>query len=482
MLRSLLPVLLVLTTIAYAQQAPLLPGTLMLRVTPAEDPVHVNRAIFSLVNLQRSFAESSPESWSRIEALNLRGTQVRTEVMIDLLEPANDNSDPYDFAWDRLQTNDMARFLPGRSDEFYEVVGSLGAVPVTLLTYNAGWLAREGRANDPPSSQEEWAEFASAAVEHLLSLHESGLGPFPRYIEVWNEPAPGGPYWSGTVQEYAELFRTVADRIHRDYPGVKVGGPSFLADQGVHLMRFIELAGDVVDFVTLHVYNDDPVLLPRRLERWADYVEDATGRELPLMLTETDNWQLTGERKFDYLMIRQFELLAADPRIIGVHHFSLPFYREAPSRVFGLVRPDGSVVDDNYWPYWYFAPLHGEQLQVEVSEARGGGVHRPLSEDRALRDPRRIYAVGSIVAESGTAPSASVLFYAPREGGPVSIALALPATFADSVAALTAVTPLGPEPAEISISRRDRLGDWVVLVLDLFADAGVGYQLLLRPE
>lgn len=444
-------------------------------VGPPGSGAPVNRGLFSVVNLQRSFAEASPAAWERIEALNLRGTQVRTETMIDLLEPANDNEDPSVFAWERLHTSRMFRFLPGLTREYAAAVEKLGAVPLILLTYNVPWLARNGQPNDPPRSNEEWAEFAAAAVEHLIALHDAGEAPFPRYVEVWNEPGPGGPYWTGSVQEYAALFRVVADRIHRDYPGVQVGGPSFLADHGVHLMRFLELAGDAADFITIHVYNDDPVLMTRRLERWIDYIADTTGRDLPLMVTETDNWRLSGGEKFRYLMVRQFELLRSSAPLVGVHQFSLPYYPESPGRVFGLVRPDGSVIGPNYWPYWFFAAFEGEALEVAVEQVHPDGSRHAVGADRGLRESLPLYA-----AAAHQPGRTTVLLFAAGAPATVDVRVSIPATVAGNGGELSVVAVT--EDGSRTVHTQQILPGTPEARIRLGVAAGVGFRIIMRGD
>lgn len=456
--------------------APLSAERLIVTVSLPEEPQSVNRGIFSVVNLQRSFAERSPASWERIRDLNLAGTHVRTETMIDLLEPVNDNDDPERFDWDHLRTDQMFRFLPGMTEPYSQAVDELQGVPVILLTYNVPWLATHGRANDPPWSNDEWAEFAAAVVDDLIARHRAGTGPFPRYVEVWNEPGPGGPYWTGTVDEYIALFRTVAARIHRDYPGVLVGGPSFLADQGVHLMRFLEAAGDVADFITIHVYNDDAVLMRRRLERWIDYIREVTGREIPLMVTEADNWQLTGAEKFAHLMVRQFELLAAPSTLVGVHQFSLPYYPESRDRVFGLVRPDGRVVAHNYWPYWFFAPFAGDRLPVTVERELSTGEPGPIADDRGLRDPARLYAVASRqVSTAEEHCRTTVLLYARHEPAVVEVALPAQVVGAEHELTVTAVTVEGPTVVCRTAGPTDANG----LRVRLAIEPATGYQIQL---
>jgi hypothetical protein len=217
-------------------------------------------------------------------------------------------------------------------------------------------------------------------------------------VEVWNEPSPGGPYWTGTRDDYFELFRIVAARLHRDYPGVAVGGPSVLSSDGAFMLDFIETCGDIADFYTMHFYNQDPVRMTRRISDWADYIRDQTGKNAVVHITESDDWNLTGPAKIDYLLTRQFELIALGDRIGSFHHFSLPYYRESPGRVFGLLRPDGRPVDYNYLPYLLFSQFTGEEVPVQVE------IDALLADPaRDHREPLPAYAAASRTEEALTA-------------------------------------------------------------------------------
>jgi hypothetical protein len=183
----------------------------------------------------------------------------------------------------------------------------------------------------------------------------------------------------------------VAERIHRDYPGVRVGGPAVLSGDGGFMLDFIEEVGDVADFYTMHFYNQDPVLMARRIEDWADYIRDETGRSEPLLnITESDNWELQGPEKIDYLLVRQFELVRRADKIAGFHHFSLPYYAEQSDRIFGLIRPNGRVVQHNYLPYWLFNGYEGTHVATKsfVEE-------EAVPTERTNREPLPFYAAAT---------------------------------------------------------------------------------------
>lgn len=332
----------------------------------------VPRHLFSIVNYPRFWVEGSALAQSVFEELNPKGTQARIETWISLMEPANDDDDPFTYNWSRFRPDQMFRFIDDPEGIFLPGVGELGMAPVLLLTYNVGWLARHGRPNDPPYDPEEWAEFA-AAVLHASEMRAPGL---VEYVEIWNEPSERGLYWSGTMDEYFELFETVLRRLRQEFPGVKVGGPSVLGHENPFFRAFVDRFGHEVDYLSIHFYNDPAPLLVRKVQGWGDYVRRVTGRsDLRLMVTEADNWNLQGEEKVRYLLERQFGLLEIADYLEGFHQFSLPVYGEGGEETrFGFVFPDGAILAKNYWAYWLFRDYDGVQATVrfDAGEAASG--------------------------------------------------------------------------------------------------------------
>lgn len=196
------------------------------------------------------------------------------------------------------------------------------------------------------------------------------------------------------MDAYYELFNIVADRIHRDYPGVMVGGPTVLGSHTVFMQEFIERCGDRADFFTIHFYNNDAYLVTKRIKSWNELIQKKTGKSGPLMMiTEADDYNLNeASEKQRYLMVRQMELLAIQDNLLGFHQFSLPYYMEAPGRVFGIVREDGRPVDKNYWSYWAFRNLRGSRAAVSVNSADG----KPVDDGKTRAQALPVYAVAAM--------------------------------------------------------------------------------------
>jgi len=355
----------------------------------------IDRALFSLVNYQRVYADFGKRARDAFIQLGPAGTHARTETLIDRMEPVNDNEDPEIFNMSGFQFDTMYRFVDDFDGKFYDDMVTLGMEPVLLLCYNTPWLSINGQLNTPPRDTAEWAEWAAAVIERVNGGKGTDRGYSTRlkYVEIWNEPSSNGPYWNGPMERYYELFNVVADRIHRDYPGVLVGGPTVLGSHTVFMQEFIERCGDKADFFSIHFYNNDAYLVTKRIKSWNELIQKKTGKTGPLMMiTEADDYNLNdAAEKQRYLMVRQMELLGIQDHVLGFHQFSLPYYQESPGRVFGLVRQDGRPVDKNYWSYWAFRNLRG--LRAATTVLGSGGV--PVDDGKTRTQALPVYVVGA---------------------------------------------------------------------------------------
>ncbi len=338
------------------------------RVDPAGSGDPIDRSLFSLVNYQSVAEIASSIAARAVLWLNMEGTFQRLATTPPLFEETNDNADPTVIHW--------AGFTPGRlfasenrrhvGRELVEKVREDGMEPVLLLAYNVPWLSTNGDITQAPTDPREWAELASAALRAVNG--EPGSRDYElrvRYVEIWNEPDTE-IYWKGTADEYYELFRIVAERLEDDHPDVLVGGPAALNYTSPWALNFIRSAGDLLDFYVYHSYNEEPERLVERIGQVATFIRQTLGRDIPIMITESDNFGLVGAQKIDYLVRRQILLQDVREQVEGFHHFQARAYQEG-DRVFGLVRDDGSVIDYNYFPFWLFRDLVGEQIPVRLS-------------------------------------------------------------------------------------------------------------------
>ncbi len=108
----------------------------------------------------------------------------------------------------------------------------------------------------PPSDFELWQDLIYQFTKHITERYgaEEVSG---WYFEVWNEPNLRG-FWSGTKEEYFELYKHAALAVKRVNPAYKVGGPAssksyWLTD----LINYCSENNVPIDFTSTHLYGQD---------------------------------------------------------------------------------------------------------------------------------------------------------------------------------------------------------------------------------
>ena len=176
-------------------------------------------------------------------------------------------------------------------DRVYDHLRSIGMYPVVELSFMPHDLASDpsktvfeyGAIVSPPKDWQRWHDLIRDLVAHLADRY--GLEDLVEHwsFEVWNE-ANLEVFWSGTPEEYLQLYDVTAAAVRSVDARLRVGGPSSAASGWVEeLLAHAERAGSPVDFVTTHTYGSPPLDFEPMLERY--------GREgTPIWWTE---WGVT---------------------------------------------------------------------------------------------------------------------------------------------------------------------------------------------
>lgn len=171
---------------------------------------------------------------------------------------------------DEMGVRPKASFGPGAQsfnfqnvDNVYDGVLETGLKPFVELSFMPSKLA-SGNANfgtyrgniTPPASLEDWKAFIAEFVRHLIGRY-GAAEVRTWYFEVWNEPDLGF-FWSGTQQQYFELYKASVEAVKGVDPALKVGGPATSKVQWIP--EFLAYCGQnnlPVDFVSTHLYAGD---------------------------------------------------------------------------------------------------------------------------------------------------------------------------------------------------------------------------------
>jgi xylan 1,4-beta-xylosidase len=111
--------------------------------------------------------------------------------------------------------------------------------------------------SSPPTNPQKWADVCMQILKHYNDGWNNGYNYDIDYVEIWNEPDLH-EFWSGTVQDYIELYRIAATTIKNYNPDLKIGGPAIANPMN---MGFIHEFLDSVsthnlplDFFSYHMY------------------------------------------------------------------------------------------------------------------------------------------------------------------------------------------------------------------------------------
>ena len=304
------------------------------------------------------------EALKNFSALNLRGAFSRFSPQGGM-EEKNDNDDPNTF--------NMAGFKFDNLDSQMVQMNRLGLEPILLLNDfygNPSWLWENGSSwsNPTPKGIAEAAEMASAAIQHLNGgkKGDAGYKLNVRFLEIANEPDLNGK----TIPGFARLFKGVAQRIHRDYPGVQVG--TFGGYEIPYLPQFLQAVNPDMDWISRHPYGWTGERVFSEQDEVTAFMKQKGLRQIPFIITEWDFW-IQGRPKFDYMMRRNFEAVKRD-NLLGALHYRLGQYAE-PVYMFGVLwagwgkekgaGEKGTPMHDAYDAFWLWRDFRGTRASVD---------------------------------------------------------------------------------------------------------------------
>ena len=190
-------------------------------------------------------------------------------------------------------------------DQIYDFMLDHGVQPFVELSFMPEAFASSAnrifayKGNvSPPRNWQDWHDMVYAFTDHCVKRY-GGSEVSSWKFEVWNEPNIA--FWAGSQDEYFELYRQSALAIKRVDKRIPVGGPATAQlDWIPDLIQYCARQGVPIDFVSTHVYPDDPQkhifgkdhlypfeqVIPRGLERVKHQVESSAMPRLPIWLTE----------------------------------------------------------------------------------------------------------------------------------------------------------------------------------------------------
>lgn len=164
----------------------------------------------------------------------------------------------------------------GGVDRVYDHIRSLGLYPVVEISFMPHDLASDPSKTvfdyaaivSPPKDWQRWHDLVRALVRHVVDRY--GIDEVVEHwsFEVWNE-ANLEVFWSGSPDEWHQLYDVTAAAVRSVDERLLVGGPSTAAAGWVEeLLEHVEGSGAALDFVSTHTYGSPPLDFRPTLERY----------------------------------------------------------------------------------------------------------------------------------------------------------------------------------------------------------------------
>ncbi len=230
---------------------------------------------------------------------------------------------------------------------------------------------------NPPKDYAKWARICEHVIRHYNEGWADGYHYGIEYWEIWNEPE-NPPMWTGTPEQYYELYSVAANYLKKCFPNLKFGG---YASCGFYYISGIEIEGWIttkilvdyfegflkyitdektkapLDFFSWHIYTMNPNLI----SDWAKFVREKLDSYGFTMAEHfLDEWNLEGG-KFDEMKSEiGASFVAQTMNIMQASSLDKAMYYDAcPTRSYcGIYAFPGTKLTKTYYSFYAFNKLY----------------------------------------------------------------------------------------------------------------------------
>lgn len=186
------------------------------------------------------------------------------------------------------------------------------------VTIENHWRIKPQRIH-PPRDFLRWARICAGIIRHYNEGWAGGFRYGIEYWEIWNEPE-NPPMWTGTREQYFELYRVTSNFLRSAFPAIRIGGYASCGFYAINrpgqsdfyksfvdyfdaFLQYItapETAAPL-DFFSWHLYTTDPREIVLHGEFVAKKLHEYGLRETENIFNEWNSLDLTVPHKFDVL-------------------------------------------------------------------------------------------------------------------------------------------------------------------------------------
>ena len=151
-----------------------------------------------------------------------------------------------------------------------------------------------------PTDIDKWARICRNIIGHYKNGEMHGMHLNIKRVSVWEEP-DNHCLFGGTVEQYAEMFCKVYRLLKKDFPDIRVGGPSVMGCGYEFAEKFLHICkenGIEPDFVSATCYWREIDIACEQVENYRKIMDKAGLYDTKYVLTEwhfgVPDWSRTG--------------------------------------------------------------------------------------------------------------------------------------------------------------------------------------------
>lgn len=109
------------------------------------------------------------------------------------------------------------------TDEYISAIINSGAQIVYRLGVTIEWGSKKYTTN-PPKDFDKWARICEHIIMHYNDGWANGFHYNIEYWEVWNEPENPESMWTGSKEQFFDLYKKTSIHLKNRFPNIKIGG------------------------------------------------------------------------------------------------------------------------------------------------------------------------------------------------------------------------------------------------------------------
>lgn len=155
----------------------------------------------------------------------------------------------------------------------------------------------------PPKDFAKWARICEHIIMHCNEGWANGKHMGIRYWEIWNEPdLSDKKNWSGTKEQFLELYKVASRYLKGRFPALKIGGPAFSTPLSWKddFIPFCQREKLPLDFYSWHCYAADPQRIGRGVREVREWLDAHGFQKAESVFNEWNyvHWWSGGEWKY----------------------------------------------------------------------------------------------------------------------------------------------------------------------------------------